>query len=392
MLILLTAKVNVCLVSTNAYPLFNENCNAPFGGAELQVFLLSTQLAQDKNYSVSVVVGDFGQNDDEVLHHVRLVKAHARSGGLLSRLLAPYKLLKAIARARPDVIIQRASGPETGVCAFYARNRKTRFIYSLAHDAELVGKSVASHHFIYRHLYNYGVKKADVLVVQSQGQMQKLGQYNQNWSDKAALIRNSVVVNEPTKEKKKHILWIARSQSWKRPEVFIELAEAISDERFVMIMPVDIVSNETERLIEKAKAVTNLEFISHVEFTMSQQYFDKAKMLINTSRWEGFPNTFLQAGMASIPIVSLNVDPDNFIKNNQCGYVCEDNFSTLLNWVKFLIKNDEARAEAGKNCYLYIKRDHNIQRNIEIWKMLISDDENNHSSINKSNNNGAASS
>jgi len=388
----LAAKVNVCLVSTNAYPLFNEGCSAPFGGAELQIFLLSKQLALDTNFSVSVIVGDFGQKDDEVLHKVRLVKAYTRSGGLYDRLLAPYKLLKAIGRARPDVIIQRASGPETGICAFYARNRKTRFIYSFAHDAELVGKSVASYHYIYRHLYNYGVNKADVLVVQSQDQLQQLGQFNQKWSDKAALISNSIVVNEPTERKKEHILWIARPQSWKRPEVFIELAEAIRNEHFVMIMPVDIESNETKKLIEKAKSVTNLEFISRVEFNKSQQYFDKAKMLINTSSWEGFPNTFLQAGLASIPIVSLYVDTDNFIKNNKCGYVCEDDFSTLLNRVTFLINNDESRVETGKNCYLYIKKSHDIERNIKIWKKLICGDENHHSIMDKSNNIGTASS
>lgn len=366
-------KISVCLVSANSYPLFNEDCNASFGGAELQVFLLAKHLAQDENYFVSVIVGDFGQGDNEVRYNVRLVKAHRRNGRAIDRLFAPFKLFRAISKGHPDVIIQRASGPETGICAFYARIKKVKFIYSVAHDAELVGESVAAHHPVYRRLYEYGVKRADIIVVQSQDQMRSLARLNKKLSSKAVVITNSIEVKSSPSGKREHILWIARAQIWKRPEIFIDLAKEIQDEHFVMVMPFGEETDDVRNYLEKVDATPNIEFIASVDFHSSQELFNKAKILINTSSWEGFPNTFLQAGIAAIPIVSLEVDPDSFIKTNRCGYVCEGDFSKLLKNVRLLLKSKEEWEDAGRNCYEYVVKNHDIQMNIEDWKMLICD-------------------
>lgn len=368
----MSTRINVCLVSANSYPLFNDDCNVPFGGAELQISLLAKYLAQDEKYFVTVIVGDFGQDDNELRHNVKLVKAHSRSGRSIDKLYAPYKIYRAIRKVDPDVLIQRASGPETGICAFYARNNNIKFIYSVAHDAELVGKSVASHHPIYRHLYDYGVKKADVIVVQSKDQLRALAILNENLSRKAVVISNSIELRSQSEAtKREHVLWIARAQRWKQPEIFIELAKALRDETFVMIMPVEKSTKEIDKLVEKAHSIENLQLISSVDFNLSQDFFNKAKILINTSSWEGFPNTFLQAGIAATPIVSLEVDPDSFIRNTKCGYVCDGDFSMLLENVRFLLESDEASEEAGRNCQKYVMKNHDIQKNVEIWKKLI---------------------
>lgn len=366
-------KISVCLVSANSYPLFNEDCDALFGGAELQIFLLAKYLAQDKKYLVSVIVGDFGQDDEELRQNVRLVKAHRRKGNVADRLFAPFKLFSSISRVKPDVLIQRASGPETGICAFYASLKKVKFIYSVAHDAEMAGKSVASRHPLYRRLYEYGVNRADVIVVQSQDQMRSLRRLNESLSRKAVVITNSIEVKSSHVGKREHVLWIARAQSWKRPEVFIDLANAIRDERFVMVMPVSEETEEVKKILEKALSTPNLEFISSIDFNSSQELFDRASILINTSSWEGFPNTFLQAGVAATPIVSLEVDPDSFIKNNRCGFVCDGDFLKLQEKVTFLLKNKDGWKEAGQNCNEYMMKNHDIQKNIEVWKALISD-------------------
>ena len=91
----------MCLVSANSYPLFNDECDAPFGGAELQVFLIAKHLAQDEKFIVSVIVGDFGQAETDHRYNVKLVKAHSRSGRATDRLFAPIKLFNAISRERP---------------------------------------------------------------------------------------------------------------------------------------------------------------------------------------------------------------------------------------------------------------------------------------------------
>ena len=375
---LLQDKISVCLVSANSYSLFNADCDAPFGGAELQIYLIAKYLALDERYAVTVIVGDFGQQDKELRQNVSLIKAHSRSGAVFDRLAAPFKLFRAISRAKPDVLIQRASGPETGICAFYASLKKVKFIYSVAHDAEMAGKSVASHHPLYRHMYEYGVKRADVIVVQSQDQIRSLSRMNVSLSKKAVVITNSIEAKNSPAVNREHVLWIARAQSWKRPEIFIELANAIRDEHFVMVMPVAEETDEIKELLEKALSTPNIEFISSIDFNSSQELFDKASILINTSSWEGFPNTFLQAGIASTPIVSLEVDPDSFIENNRCGFVCDGDFMKLQEMVIFLLKSNEDWKESGRNCNEYVMKNHDIKKNIEVWKTLISDSDAHH--------------
>lgn len=369
----MSAKIRVCLISANSYPLFNKDCDAAFGGAELQIYLLAKYLAQDESLSVSVIVGDFGQEDHECRHNVTLVKAHRRNGKVFERLFAPFKLYSAISKIHPDVLIQRASGPETGICAFYASVKNIKFIYSVAHDAELVGESVASHHPLYRYLYDYGVNKAAKIVVQSQHQLQSLKRLNEELSDRAVVIPNSIEMKKSPPREREHILWVARAQSWKRPEVFFDLANAIRDEHFVMVMPVGRKTGESERLMKMARSIPNIEFVPGIDFNSSQLLFDKAKLLVNTSSWEGFPNTFLQAGLAGTPIVSLQVDPDSFIRNNGCGFACDNDFSVLLESVRHLLDSEDRWNEASKNCHEYVMKNHDIRINAEKWKGLIND-------------------
>ncbi len=59
--------VKVCFVSPKAYPLFNPDCNGAFGGAEVDLCLLSTELAKDQNFHVAFITADM-LNYDYVQH------------------------------------------------------------------------------------------------------------------------------------------------------------------------------------------------------------------------------------------------------------------------------------------------------------------------------------
>jgi hypothetical protein len=53
---------------------------------------------------------------------------------------------------------------------------------------------------------------------------------------------------------------------------------------------------------------------------VTETYFDQCKVFINTSKYEGFPNTFLQAWRRGIPVIS-SVDPDDVIQSKKLGRV-----------------------------------------------------------------------
>ena len=91
----------------------------------------------------------------------------------------------------------------------------------------------------------------------------------------------------------------------------MRLAESMPDEQFVMICN----SSEHDKgihsqLIDQSRHLSNLEFIEFVSHTEIRPYYARAKLLVNTSEIEGFPNTFIEAAIEKTPVVSLNVNPN----------------------------------------------------------------------------------
>ena len=86
--------------------------------------------------------------------------------------------------------------------------------------------------------------------------------------------------------------------------------------------------------------------------------------LINTSAFEGFPNTFLQAGKYGVPIVSLNVDPDGFIERNACGTVAHGAFDQLVEGVRRLKQDPDWFEHCSQNIRAYVYEHHDLEKKI----------------------------
>jgi glycosyltransferase involved in cell wall biosynthesis len=57
-----------------------------------------------------------------------------------------------------------------------------------------------------------------------------------------------------------------------------------------------------------------------VRYADTGKLFDRARIFLNTSSIEGFPNTFLQAWIRAVPVVSF-FDPDGLVNRLQLGRI-----------------------------------------------------------------------
>lgn len=171
-------------------------------------------------------------------------------------------------------------------------------------------------------------------------------------------------------EERDTILWVGQCVAYRRPWVMLELARAFPSENFVMVMP------ECDALLTRAiksqlSAASNIELIDHVPPDQIQPYFNRAKMYVNTSQFEGFPNTLHQAAFARTPYVSLTWNPDNLLENNNIGLGCNDDVSTMILHMSTLLQDEELMRQMGDNAHQYVTTQHVFEDVVSQYKDAI---------------------
>ena len=368
--------IKICFVSLYAYHYFNPEIKSQFGGAELQLYYLAIELTKDKNFDVHFVVGDFGQPDFEVRQNVKLYKFFNPKKGLkyiraFASFLRLWRLLKKI---NADLYIQRAAGLETGEVALFCKAYGKKFVYMVAHDEDVMGVKPSFFQrgiigFVRWKLFRFGLKIASLVIVQHEEQKKNLKRFY----DKEGIVRKSAhkIPEQIDVSQKEYVLWVARCVDWKQPEIFINLAQAFPKEIFIMACPFSNDQNYFQKINKSAQQIKNIEFIDYVPFNKIDDYFLKAKIFVNTSKTEGFPNTFVQAAKNRTPILSLNVNPDGILEKYKIGINAGGSFEILKQGLSKLLGNQELWNEMSENAYKYAKENHDIKKIIEEDKKII---------------------
>ncbi|MCF6366603.1 MAG: glycosyltransferase family 4 protein [Bacteroidales bacterium] len=352
-------KVKICFFSPASYPFFVENSEVAHGGAELQMFLWARYLSENSNFNIKFLVRINKKREIKKNHNVKLINTIQlkQNESFFLKLLNSIKYLFQLIRINPDIIICTNANAIVGISAFYAILFRKKFIYRTSSLID-VNKNYINLNGLSGKLYKYGLVKAAKVITQNKEHKILL---KKNHKIEAPLLKNMIEIKEESTYKKQFILWVSRFAEMKNPELFLQLSGFFPERKFVMICPhTDSNKPEWEKLKSKAEKLKNLTFIRKVPFSEIQEYFNKAELFLNTSDYEGFPNTFLQAAQSKTPIVSLNVNPDNFITDYNCGIFANGNFDLLYSKMKELLKNKSEIIQKGKNCFKYLQENHDI--------------------------------
>jgi len=268
----------------------------------------------------------------------------------------------------PDVVIQRGGSILTGLCAFYSRIFKKKFIFSIAHRFDVIKGGKQG---LIRLSHWYGISNADYIIAQNLKQIQEYECWKKREIPNIRVIRSGYQIKNYDLNNKKEILWVSRADKWKRPELFIKLADKFPTLQFLMICPKGKDKNYWNEIYIKAKKRKNIKFHEFIPFHDIDEMFSKSKIFINTSTFEGFPNTFIQSLLNGTPVISLNVDPDDYLTLNKCGFNCKNDFEKLVENVNLLLNDDTLYFRYSKNGYISIKDNNNIKKISHHWLILI---------------------
>ena len=118
--------------------------------------------------------------------------------------------------------------------------------------------------------------------------------------------------------------------------------------------------------LEILEKLDNVEFVGHISNELIPDFLSKSYCLLNTSRLEGFSNTFLEAWAVGVPVITTkNVNPDNVISKYHLGLVC-DNYSDIPSKMEEMIEK-KMYLDYNDRCVDYIREYHDPTKLAEIF-------------------------
>lgn len=314
--------MRICFVGLDNLPILAPEFNRfGAGGEQVQQTLLARALAR-RGLDVSMIVFDYGQSDDAVWDGVRTVRAYPPAAGFpVLRFVYPRwtGLWSALRRADADVYYVSCSGARVGQVAHFTRYFGKRVIYRVAHDRACDPKTVMIRYWRDKRLYEYGLRNSDAILVQSAWQQQAM-QLNYGLSSTIAGMlvepgKNNVEFHERTIG----ALWVNNMRPFKRPDRFLDFAASTPSIQSHMIGgPGKGFQQIFEEIAARAKDISSLVFHGPVPYHDINDYYERARVFVNTSDSEGFPNSYLQAWIRGTPVVSF-FDPDGVIEREGLG-------------------------------------------------------------------------
>jgi glycosyltransferase involved in cell wall biosynthesis len=349
--------MKVCLVGLDNLPVLAPEFRAAcIGGESVQQTLLARALA-GAGHVVSMVVGDYGQDDGASWGAIRTFKAFAFEEGLpVFRFLHPRAtgLWSALGRADADVYYTSCAGAHVGLVALYCRRHRRRFVFRAASDTDCDPARLLVRFARDRWIYRKGLGAADAILVQSAAQKRALAQGFGLEGSVAGMF-----VEKPggsRVEKDIDVLWVGNLRPLKRPDRLLALARALPQYRFHMVGGPLPGESRCFRDVERAAAgIDNVVLHGRRSYADANAIHDRARLLVSTSDVEGFPNVFLQAWIRGVPVVSL-LDPDNLIAREGLG-IAAGSPDHMLEAVGGLLGNAAALAAAGRRCRAFMERE-----------------------------------
>jgi glycosyltransferase involved in cell wall biosynthesis len=352
--------IRICFIILRAYPLFNPDAKGVIGGAEVDLYLLSTELAKDKNFDISFVVGDYGQKPIEVRENVTIIKSVDVNKNLF---LGSWRIWRALRRANAHIYIGKAFSLSTFLQAFFCRIHKRKYIYRTAHSNECDGTYIGKHPVRGKAVI-WALRTAYKVFTQNHTDAKNLVNTVNIHSD---VIRNGCRLKSLHQTTRDIILWAGRSGPLKKPYLFLDLARQMPELSFIMICQRNVGDMNYDSLVKEAGKVDNLQLLRRVPYHEIEDYFERARVFVSTSDAEGFPNTFIQACKCATPILSLNVNPDGFLDKYKCGMCANGDRELFVEMLKKLLVTETAE-NLGNNARKYVEEHHDITKIAEQYK------------------------
>lgn len=356
----------LAIIAPHAYPLLTDSRVGGWGGADVQLVGLGRAIER-QGWEVVFITLEPQPEDavssppDRVLTTCRWDRGWPGVRYFHPRLTA---FLRALSRAGAAIYLLRTASGSVGLVSLYCRMAGRIAVFSSGSDAHVDRRYRDRLNGRDQVLYRYGLRAAHARVVQTRTQLESL---RSHFGLAGQVIPNWCEVPPPDETASpRYFLWAGTLRREKQPEAFLEIARRLPDLRFVMIGGRAEDPALYERIRAEVSLLPNIEFRGHCDRGSSLASYADAIALINTSAYEGFANTYLEAWARAVPVLTLHGDPDEVICRERLGYH-EADIGSLAERAKRLARSPQERRAMGRAAQAYVERVHDIGRVTSQW-------------------------
>jgi glycosyltransferase involved in cell wall biosynthesis len=303
----------------------------PSGGAAVQAYGWIRGLMA-ANQEVAVLT-HLNKSDTlkEECRDIKLVPLYHSQKGIQWLRWIYYRLphiYQTIKRIKPDYFYEGIPYWSSFVLAVICRQLKVKYILRISNDClldERIYKSRSKWQLLFQ---TFGMKLSHCILCQNDYQLnlvkKKFPRKTVFKIPNPIFVKNNVSATDSSS--RHYIAWLGLYQYQKNLPLLFEIASVLKEETFwIAGKEHENCDEQTLNSLQQLKQLPNVRFVGFLERDQVLPYLAKAKFLLNTSHYEGFSNTFLEAMSVGTPIItSDNVNPDHIITKHKLGIVYKD--------------------------------------------------------------------
>jgi glycosyltransferase involved in cell wall biosynthesis len=367
-----TTKTKLCIVSP-------VHWQARMGGSQYQMHCMIERLLPGQRYDIHYLARRVNPDYRPSGYQVERIGHRSRmsSFGAWVDALPLYRRLR---RIRPDVIYQRIGCGYTGIAAEYARRNGIRMVWHVASDADVTpmharrGRN-ALKRLMEKRMLEHGVRHASHIVVQTAQQARLLAEHYGRQADLLVPNFHPLPREQIDKSGPITVLWIANLKPLKQPESFVRLAARcahLTGVRFAIIGEEPVDSTAPDWLVKLRGMIAttpNLDYLGGMSQDEVNAALARAHLLVNTSQYEGFANTFVQAWLRQVPVISLHFNPDEVLERQGIGVHARTD-AGLVHAIERLAADHALREDCGRRAAAYARATHSLD-NVALLSALL---------------------
>lgn len=267
----------------------------------------------------------------------------------------------ALSEADADIYIQVCAGRPTGYVGSFCKKKGKPFVFRATSlwDADLTFTwGWRNWRDRTKQLYLQGIEQADIVAPNSKHTASAF--IKQIGEDRVRFLPDGfhMLPCPDLARKDGYVLWVGRDKPYKRAWLYADLARILPSHQFVMVGDI--------RSIETPPA--NLRLLGPKEPSELPQIYSGARVIVNTSEVEGFPNVLLEGAMLGVPYLGF-LDPDDVVAEHSLGMQAK-NFEDMVRMVDVLMGREDLRLKLGKNARRFVEEHYDIKTVVKKWLNL----------------------